>query len=158
MSPTGISCTSASSRRAAPEGDFQTVLAAYRNAVRRAVAAGFEIVEVHAAHGYLLHTFLSPLSNARNDQYGGSLGNRMRFPLEVAKEVRNAWPASKPMFVRLSSIDDVERGWSLDEALARHDCARRRSRVRAMAAAIRLVARAPPSAPAQTRRTVTQPD
>ncbi len=103
--------------RAFREGDFQTVLAAYRNAVRRAVAAGFEIVEVHAAHGYLLHTFLSPLSNARNDQYGGSLGNRMRFPLEVAKEVRDAWPASKPMFVRLSSIDDVERGWSLDDTV-----------------------------------------
>jgi 2,4-dienoyl-CoA reductase-like NADH-dependent reductase (Old Yellow Enzyme family) len=104
--------------RAFREGDFQTVLNAYCNAVRRALAAGFEIVEVHAAHGYLLHTFLSPLSNSRSDDYGGSLENRMRFPLQVAKEVRNAWPASRPVFVRLSSIDDVEGGWSIDDTVA----------------------------------------
>jgi 2,4-dienoyl-CoA reductase-like NADH-dependent reductase (Old Yellow Enzyme family) len=103
--------------RALREGDFQTVLAAYRNAVRRAVAAGFDIIEVHAAHGYLLHTFLSPLSNTRTDSYGGSLENRMRFPLQVAKEVRTAWPASKPMFVRCSSIDDVEGGWSIEDTV-----------------------------------------
>ena len=104
--------------RAFREGDFQTVLAAYRNAVRRALAAGFDILELHAAHGYLLHTFLSPLSNTRADAYGGSLEHRMRFPLEVAAEVRKAWPASKPLFVRLSSIDDVEGGWSLEDTIA----------------------------------------
>jgi 2,4-dienoyl-CoA reductase-like NADH-dependent reductase (Old Yellow Enzyme family) len=104
--------------RAFREGDFQAVLGAYRNAVRRAVAAGFEILEIHAAHGYLLHTFLSPLSNTRKDDYGGALENRMRFPLEVAAEVRKAWPASKPLFVRCSSIDDVEGGWSIDDTVA----------------------------------------
>ncbi|HEX6265613.1 MAG TPA: NADH:flavin oxidoreductase/NADH oxidase [Burkholderiales bacterium] len=97
--------------RAMKEGDFQAVLGAYRNAVRRAVAAGFEILELHAAHGYLLHTFLSPLSNT------GPLEERMRFPLEVAAQVRKAWPEGKPLFVRCSSIDDVEGGWSLEDTL-----------------------------------------
>ena len=104
--------------RAFQPGDFQTVLAAFRNAVRRAVAAGFDIVEIHAAHGYLLHTFLSPLSNTRTDQYGGARENRMRFPLEVARAVREAWPAARPLFARVSSIDDVEGGWSLDDTIA----------------------------------------
>src|ERR1041384_132150 len=96
----------------------QAALAAYRNAVRRAIAAGFEILELHAAHGYLLHTFLSPLSNARQDEYGGSLEGRMRFPLQVVAEVRKAWPESRPLFVRLSSIDDVEGGWSIEHTVA----------------------------------------
>jgi 2,4-dienoyl-CoA reductase-like NADH-dependent reductase (Old Yellow Enzyme family) len=100
------------------KGDFQVVLNAYRQAVRRAHAAGFEILELHAAHGYLLHTFLSPLSNTRKDEYGGSTENRMRFPLEVAKEVRSAWPAGKPLFMRVSSIDDVEGGWSVEDTVA----------------------------------------
>jgi 2,4-dienoyl-CoA reductase-like NADH-dependent reductase (Old Yellow Enzyme family) len=100
------------------KGDFQVVLNAYRQAVRRAHAAGFDILELHAAHGYLLHTFLSPLSNTRSDEYGGSRENRMRFPLEIAREVRNAWPASKPLFMRVSSIDDVEGGWSIEDTIA----------------------------------------
>jgi 2,4-dienoyl-CoA reductase-like NADH-dependent reductase (Old Yellow Enzyme family) len=104
--------------RAFKEGDFQMVLNAYRNAARRAVAAGFEILEIHAAHGYLLHTFLSPLSNTRRDEYGGGFQNRIRFPLDVAAEVRKAWPASKPLFVRTSSIDDVEGGWSIEDTVA----------------------------------------
>ena len=99
------------------QGDFQTVLEAYRQAVRRAHAAGFDILEIHAAHGYLLHTFLSPLSNKRTDEYGGSVENRMRFPIEVAREVRKAWPANKPLFVRVSSIDDVEGGWSIEDTV-----------------------------------------
>ena len=97
--------------RAMKEGDFQAVLGAYRNAVRRAVAAGFEILELHAAHGYLLHTFLSPLSNP------GPLEERLRFPLEVAAQVRKAWPEGKPLFVRCSSIDDIEGGWSLEDTV-----------------------------------------
>jgi 2,4-dienoyl-CoA reductase-like NADH-dependent reductase (Old Yellow Enzyme family) len=102
--------------RAFAKGDFQTVATAFREATRRARAAGFEILEVHSAHGYLLHTFLSPLSNTRADQYGGSLENRMRFPLEVIAEVRKGW--DKPLFVRISSIDDVEGGWSLEDSVA----------------------------------------
>ncbi len=103
--------------RAFAKGDFQVVLNAYREATRRARAAGFDIIEVHAAHGYLLHSFLSPLSNTRSDDYGGSLENRMRFPLEVVREVRKAWPADKPLFVRVSSIDDVEGGWDIEDTI-----------------------------------------
>lgn len=104
--------------RAFQRGDFQTVLAAFRSAVRRAVAAGFDIIEVHAAHGYLLHTFLSPLSNTRSDEYGGGRESRMRFPLEVVRAVREDWPKSKPLFVRVSSIDDVDGGWSVEDTVA----------------------------------------
>jgi 2,4-dienoyl-CoA reductase-like NADH-dependent reductase (Old Yellow Enzyme family) len=100
------------------EKDLQDVKKSYCDAVRRAHAAGFEILEIHAAHGYLLHTFLSPLSNTRTDESGGSLENRMRFPLEVAREVRKAWPAEKPLFMRVSSIDDVEGGWSIEDTVA----------------------------------------
>jgi 2,4-dienoyl-CoA reductase-like NADH-dependent reductase (Old Yellow Enzyme family) len=103
--------------RAFKKGDFDVVLNAFREATRRAHAAGFEIVEIHAAHGYLLHSFLSPLSNTRGDEYGGSLENRMRFPLEVTRAVRDAWPRGKPLFIRCSSIDDVEGGWSLEDTL-----------------------------------------
>ncbi len=95
--------------RALAKGDLQVLLKAYEEAVRRARAAGFEILEIHAAHGYLLHTFLSPLSNA------GPLEERMRFPLEVIATVRKSW--QKPLFVRLSSIDDVEGGWSLEDTI-----------------------------------------
>ncbi|HSA89517.1 MAG TPA: NADH:flavin oxidoreductase/NADH oxidase [Burkholderiales bacterium] len=98
--------------------DLQDLKASYSEAARRAHRAGFEILELHAAHGYLLHTFLSPLSNSRKDEYGGTLANRMRFPLEVAKGVREAWPAEKPLFVRVSSIDDVEGGWSIDDTVS----------------------------------------
>ena len=93
-------------------GDLQHLKESYRQAARRAHAAGFEILELHAAHGYLLHSFLSPLSNE------GSLESRMQFPLEVVREVRNAWPARKPMFVRVSSIDDVEGGWTIEDSIA----------------------------------------
>jgi 2,4-dienoyl-CoA reductase-like NADH-dependent reductase (Old Yellow Enzyme family) len=104
--------------RAFRDGDFEVLLNAYRQAARRAHAAGFEIIELHGAHGYLLHTFLSPLANSRTDQYGGSLENRMRFPLAAAKAVREAWPAGKPLFFRCSSIDDVEGGWSIEDTIS----------------------------------------
>jgi len=101
--------------RAFERGDFDTVRKAFVEAVRRSRAAGFEIIELHAAHGYLLHSFLSPITNTRGDEYGGPIENRMRFPLEVAAAVRQAWP--KPLFVRISSIDDVEGGWSLEDSI-----------------------------------------
>jgi 2,4-dienoyl-CoA reductase-like NADH-dependent reductase (Old Yellow Enzyme family) len=91
--------------------DLEELKTAYKKATLRAVTAGFDILEVHAAHGYLLHTFLSPLSNA------GTREERMRFPLEIAKTVREAWPAEKPLFWRCSSIDDVEGGWSLEDTV-----------------------------------------
>ena len=100
------------------KGDMGALLDAYRAATRRAREAGFEALELHGAHGYLLHTFLSPISNTRNDEYGGSLENRMRFPLEAVRAVRETWPQDKPLFVRVSSIDDVDGGWSLDDTLA----------------------------------------
>ena len=98
--------------------DLQDLKTSYSDAARRAHEAGFEILELHAAHGYLLHTFLSPLSNLRKDEYGGALGNRMRLPLEVVSAVRAAWPAEKALFVRVSSIDDVEGGWSIEDTIA----------------------------------------
>lgn len=92
--------------------------AAFADAARRAVRAGFELIEVHAAHGYLLHEFLSPLSNQRSDAYGGSLENRMRFPLEVFAAVRAAVPEDMPVIVRISASDWVEGGWDLEQSVA----------------------------------------
>src|SRR4051794_32914802 len=79
---------------------------------RRALEAGFDVVELHGAHGYLLHEFLSPLSNVRADEYGGSLENRMRFSLEVTEAVRGIWPARLPLFFRISATDWVPGGWT----------------------------------------------
>ncbi len=104
--------------KAMDKRELEEVKDAFVAAAKRAHQAGFEIVELHAAHGYLLHTFLSPLSNQRKDEYGGSRETRMRFPLEVAQAVRAAWPAQKPLFLRVSSIDDVEGGWSLEDTIA----------------------------------------
>jgi 2,4-dienoyl-CoA reductase-like NADH-dependent reductase (Old Yellow Enzyme family) len=98
--------------------DLEQIVAAFGAAARRARIAGFEVLEVHAAHGYLLHSFLSPISNLRRDEYGGALEDRMRFPLEVVAEVREAWPVEKPLFVRVSSIDDLAGGWSLEDTVA----------------------------------------
>ena len=87
------------------------------DAARRAVRIGFDLLELHAGHGYLLHEFLSPLSNQRNDEYGGSTANRMRFPLEVFQAVRAVWPPDRPCGVRLSATDWVEGGWTLEESV-----------------------------------------
>lgn len=97
--------------------DMEQVKDAFAAAARRARAAGFEVVEVHMAHGYLLHEFLSPLSNKRSDEYGGTLENRMRFPLQVAQAVREAWPDDLPVFVRISATDWVEGGWDLPQSV-----------------------------------------
>ena len=97
--------------------DMAEVIVAFREAAKRALDAGFDVVEVHAAHGYLLHEFLSPLSNHRTDDYGGSLANRMRFPMEVIETVRAVWPATKPLFLRLSSVDWVEGGLTIEDTV-----------------------------------------
>jgi 2,4-dienoyl-CoA reductase-like NADH-dependent reductase (Old Yellow Enzyme family) len=98
--------------------DMAEVIVAFREAARRADDAGFDVVEVHAAHGYLLHAFLSPLSNLRNDDYGGALEGRMRFPLEVIQTVRAVWPADKPLFVRVSATDWVDGGVTVEDTVA----------------------------------------
>jgi 2,4-dienoyl-CoA reductase-like NADH-dependent reductase (Old Yellow Enzyme family) len=91
---------------------------AFALAAARALEAGFEAVEVHAAHGYLLHEFLSPLSNRRPDQYGGSFENRVRFPLQVVAAVRRRWPDRLPLLVRVSATDWADGGWGVEETVA----------------------------------------
>jgi 2,4-dienoyl-CoA reductase-like NADH-dependent reductase (Old Yellow Enzyme family) len=91
---------------------------AFAEAARRAGRLGLDMVQIHAAHGYLLHQFLSPLSNRREDEYGGSLENRMRFPLEMFDAVRAAFPAGRPVTVRVSATDWVEGGWNLEQTIA----------------------------------------
>ena len=86
-------------------------------AARRALAAGFEVLELHMAHGYLLHSFLSPISNQRTDDYGGSLENRMRLPLEITAAVRAVWPEDLPLWVRISATDWVRGGWDLEQSV-----------------------------------------
>ncbi len=85
---------------------------------RRSARLGLDLIEIHAAHGYLLHQFLSPLSNRRSDEYGGSLENRLRFPLEIFDAVRAAFPADRPVTVRISGTDWVEGGWDIDQSIA----------------------------------------
>lgn len=93
------------------------VVAAFTAAAQRAHAAGVQCLELHMAHGYLLHEFLSPLANHRDDEYGGSLENRMRLPLRVAAAVREVWPASLPLFTRISASDWVEGGWDIEQSV-----------------------------------------
>lgn len=103
--------------REATHQDLEIILGQFAAAARRSVEAGFEVVEIHMAHGYLLHEFLSPLSNRRGDDFGGSLENRCRFPLRVAKAVRDIWPEHLPVFVRVSASDWMEGGWDLEQTL-----------------------------------------
>jgi len=98
--------------------DIEAVVGAFRDAARRAADAGFLVVEIHMAHGYLLHQFLSPLTNRRADAYGGPLENRMRLPLEAARAVREAFPVERPVFARVSATDWVEGGWDLEQSVA----------------------------------------
>ena len=97
--------------------DIDDVVGQFVRAARQSLAAGFEVVEVHAAHGYLLQEFLSPLSNRRSDEYGGSLDNRCRLPVRVAAAVREAWPSKWPVFVRISATDWAEGGWDLAQSI-----------------------------------------
>ncbi|HXM97440.1 MAG TPA: NADH:flavin oxidoreductase/NADH oxidase [Candidatus Dormibacteraeota bacterium] len=97
--------------------EIRATVEAFRKAAERALAAGFEVIEIHSAHGYLLHQFLSPFSNTREDEYGGSFENRIRLLLRVAKSIREVWPARLPLFVRLSATDWKEGGWDLDQSV-----------------------------------------
>lgn len=97
--------------------DIRRVVQAFADAARRADEAGFGVVEVHSAHGYLSASFLSPVSNRRNDAYGGDRAGRSRFLLETVEAVRGAWPEAKPLFVRVSAVDGAD-GWSLDDTVA----------------------------------------
>lgn len=97
--------------------ELNVVVAAFADAARHAHAAGFQCIELHLAHGYLLHEFLSPLTNRRHDEYGGSLENRLRLPLRVAAAVREAWPAALPLLARISASDWVTGGWDPDQSV-----------------------------------------
>src|SRR6202007_922813 len=99
------------------EAGIERVLAAFEAAARRAIKAGFKVIEIHAAHGYLLHEFLSPISNQRIDRYGGSLENRMRLLLQVAERLRGLMPEELPLFVRISATDWVEGGWDIEQSV-----------------------------------------
>jgi 2,4-dienoyl-CoA reductase-like NADH-dependent reductase (Old Yellow Enzyme family) len=99
------------------EAGIDGIVAAFETATRRALAAGFRLIEIHNAHGYLLHEFLSPLSNRRRDSYGGSLENRMRLSLRVAAAVRKLVPADLPVFVRISGTDWADGGWDIEQSV-----------------------------------------
>ena len=97
--------------------ELRTLTQDFATAAHRALDAGFDTIELHAAHGYLLHQFLSPLSNTRDDEYGGSFDNRVRYPLEVVDAVRAVWPDDRPLLVRISATDWADGGWTLEESV-----------------------------------------
>lgn len=99
------------------EGGIRQVVKEFATAARRACQAGFGIIEIHSAHGYLLHEFLSPISNQRTDAYGGSLENRTRLVCEVVSAIRRVWPESAPLFLRISATDWIDGGWDLDQSV-----------------------------------------
>jgi len=117
MAPSALAMREADTHppQAMTHEDLATVVQEFVAAARRAVDAGLELIELHMAHGYLMHQFLSPLANQRHDEYGGSLDNRMRFPLAVFKAVRDAVPAAMPVGVRVSATDWVQDGWTAEE-------------------------------------------
>ena len=98
--------------------EIRSIVDEFAAAARRSLRAGFQVAEIHAAHGYLAHEFLSPLSNARTDAYGGSFENRVRFALEVTEAVRGVWPRELPLFLRISATDWAQGGWTVDDSVA----------------------------------------
>jgi 2,4-dienoyl-CoA reductase-like NADH-dependent reductase (Old Yellow Enzyme family) len=104
--------------RALSTAEVRDIAAAFGAAARRAHEAGFDVVEIHAAHGYLIHSFLSPLSNHRDDEYGGSFDNRCRLLLDAAHAIRANWPDAKPLLVRISATDWVDGGWTIEDSIA----------------------------------------
>jgi 2,4-dienoyl-CoA reductase-like NADH-dependent reductase (Old Yellow Enzyme family) len=103
--------------QAATKEQIQAIVAAFGEAARRACEAGFRVVEIHAAHGYLIHEFLSPLSNQRTDAYGGSFENRTRILREIVAAVRRSWPERAPLFVRISATEWVDGGWDIQQSI-----------------------------------------
>ncbi len=97
--------------------DFEKVAADFLSAAKRSLQAGFQVIEIHMAHGYLLNEFLSPLANQRTDEYGGSFENRIRFPLQIAESLRKFWPAQWPVFVRISASDWHPQGWTISDSI-----------------------------------------
>jgi len=99
------------------QNGIQKVVSDFKAATKRAVQAGYQVMEIHGAHGYLLHQFLSPLTNVRTDEYGGSFENRIRFTLEIVEAVQSEWPSNLPLFVRISATDWAEGGWNPEESV-----------------------------------------
>lgn len=119
VSPSGIPTGSGRPvPHALERGEIADIVEAWGSAARRADLAGFDVLEIHGAHGYLIHQFLSPVTNRRTDDYGGSRQNRMRLTLEIAAEVRRCWPAEKPLFFRVSALDGKGGLWDLEDTIA----------------------------------------
>lgn len=119
VSPSGVATGSGRPvPHALDPGEIAAIVRAWGAAARRADMAGFDVLEIHGAHGYLIHQFLSPVTNRRDDRYGGSRRNRMRFALEITAEVRRIWPAEKPLFFRLSALDGKGGLWDLEDTVA----------------------------------------
>jgi 2,4-dienoyl-CoA reductase-like NADH-dependent reductase (Old Yellow Enzyme family) len=118
VAPSAVSFSDAYAKPTAlDENGIRGVVKSFANAALRALEAGFQVIEIHSAHGYLLHEFLSPISNKRTDSYGGSLENRCRLLCEVVSAVRSVWPEGYPLFVRISATDWIEGGWDLDQSV-----------------------------------------
>ena len=99
------------------KAEIEKTIGDFADAAARALKAGYKVIELHAAHGYLIHQFLSPLSNSRNDTYGGSFENRVRLLLEIVRGVKSIWPEQLPLFVRISATDWVEGGWDIEQSV-----------------------------------------
>jgi 2,4-dienoyl-CoA reductase-like NADH-dependent reductase (Old Yellow Enzyme family) len=122
----GWTTVSSSDKRFSPTDDtphalahseIQQIINNFKTAASRSLKAGYQVIEIHAAHGYLIHQFLSPLSNYRTDNYGGSFENRVRFLLEIVDAIKEVWPAELPLFVRLSATDWADGGWNIEETV-----------------------------------------
>ena len=117
LGPSAVAFGSYPAPREMTREEIRATVDAFRRGVAHSLAAGFEVAEIHGAHGYLLHNFVSPISNRRTDEFGGSFDNRVRFPIEVARAVREAWPKDKPVFYRISATDWFEGGWDLEQSV-----------------------------------------
>ena len=117
FAPSAIGYHDNEATTALDKAGIEKVISDFKSATKRAVAAGYQAIELHGAHGYLLHQFLSPLSNVRTDEYGGSYENRIRFSLEILEAVQSEWPSDSPIFFRISATDWAEGGWDIDESV-----------------------------------------